>query len=485
MHPLPLVVLFGACTPVDPSGSEVSATAEATTSSQAAIVVERVSPGPVAAACVSRDDPDEAHLLEVTGDGPVDFRFSGLLPNTKYDCSVAMTDPPGPPSTVSFLTARAPSGITVADATSSPELAATGAYTVMNIKPECIADNVDNYLTVLDADGNNRFSYALPQGLNAAVEVAPDGPGRFLWGGGADGAVGAPEVVDVNDGPLWKLTVPDSDGIDWHHDVRRIADGRVLSVEQQLTDTGWRAFQLRLVDDAGVTSWLYDARDAVADGWLPAGDAERVDPHHLNWATAVDSGHGLVAYASLCYLRQIIAIDVTTSQPLWRFGAGGDFQLVDTHGHPLGDDEYPQCQHGLQMDGTHLFVYDNGEDRGYTRAVEYTLDTDTMVATETWSWVDDEPFVGIIHGGVEWLTPDHERVLVVEAGSDCAEGGRHSQIVEIDRRDDTVVQRLVLGDEHDWMYRAHRIDGCDLFANARFCPSLATRLDELRPALGL
>ena len=234
-----------------------------------------------------------------------------------------------------------------------------------------------------------------------------------------------------------------------------------------------------------MTSWYWDMQSAITSGWLPDLTTQDSDPYHLNWAQVVDSGSGPVAYASLCFLYQVVAVDVTTSEPLWKFGVGGDFTLVDTAGNPLPSSEFPQCEHGLQMDGTHLLMMDNGWDRGFTRAVEFTLDPKTKVATETWAWGDEAPYFTRYHGGTEWLTADHQRVLVAEAGNDCLADGRHTEVVEVDRGDDTVVHRLTLRDVHDWIYRAHRVDGCALFANAKYCPALAARVDELRPILGI
>jgi hypothetical protein len=259
----------------------------------------------------------------------------------------------------------------------------------------------------------------------------------------------------------------------------------VLSVED-VHDPGWAAFRLRLSDEDGTTSWLWDVRQATASGWLDAGSADEPDPHHLNWADVVETDRGLVAYGSLCFDFKVVAIDVESGEPLWRFGYGGDFTLVDAAGDALPEQEdFPQCQHGLQTDGTHLLLFDNGFDRGYTRAVEYTLDLDRMTAHKSWEWLD-EGFFERYHGGVDWLTPDHERVLVAEGNNDCgAVSDRHSQVVEVDRASGTEVHRLILRDIGQWLYRAHRVDGCEVFANAKYCPARADRLAALGPVLGL
>lgn len=483
-----VLLLLAACAgelgPGDPPDTPDvgTATADPTTFSEATVSMGLDTPATVAAACVRRDDPTEVHLLEAAGTSSVDFRFSGLLAATDYDCTVAAIEPPGPRARVGFRTWEPPFELASADAETDPALEMTGAYTVMNVRPECLGIE-QNYIAVLDPEGNNRWRYDLPTGMNIGVEVIPDGPNRFLWGGGKD-VVGAPAVVDVLDGQVWQLGSGAPSDIVYHHDVNRLDDGRVLSVEETYDD-GWEASQLRLVDESGETSWLWDTRDGVSEGWLEPGSAANDDPHHLNWADVVETDDGLVAYASLCYLYQIVAVDVATSRLLWKFGIGGDFSLVDPGGNPLGDGEYPECQHGVQMDGTHLLVYDNGQNRGFTRSVEYTLDTEAMVATKTWEWLD-EGYWEKYHGGMDWLTPDHERVLVAQGNNDCGDtSDRHSQIVEVERSTNTVVHRLVLRDISHWIYRAHRVDGCEVFANAKYCPALADRLEELAPLLDL
>jgi hypothetical protein len=455
---------------------EVSATALPTTISQARLSVSLSHPASVAAACVRRDASDEVHLLEGEGTETVELTFAGLLPATDYDCRVAPTSGPGEAVSASFRTPDPPEQLVTAEVERASGVEMTGTYTLMAVHPECSGQDL-TYLAVLDPEGQNRWRYDLPPGTNIGVEALLDGYNRILWGGGQSNQ-GAPAVVDITEGEVWKLSFPGDEALEFHHDGSRIEDGRVLSVEEVVVD-GWRAFQLRLSEEDGSTSWQWNATQAVQTGWLREGDEEDSDPHHLNWADVVDG----VAYGSLCYSELVVAISVESGEPLWKFGEDGDFVLVDPSGQPLPDDEFPQCQHGLQMDGTHLFVYDNGHEREHTRAVEYELDLTRMVATKTWEWGDDgfyEPY----HGGVDWLTPDHSRVLVAESANGCNGDVRHSQIVEVDRATDTVVHRLVLRDLGNWIYRAHRISGCDLFANTAHCAPLAERLEELRPILG-
>jgi hypothetical protein len=487
MRPLAVLALVAACNPArstpttptpgtPPAPVTLTVAVEVTSISQATLLVTSSAPASVAAACVRTDLPAEAHLLEAELSAGGELPFAGLAADTAYDCRVVPLDPVGPVVSVSFRTLVSPVRLASADVVRHATLEPTGGYTVMTVRPDC--EGRGSYVTVLDNDGEGRWRYELPPATNIGVEVTLDGPDRFLWGGGQDTS-GAATVVGVTEGVVWRLGYPGSEDVVYHHDVHRLHDGRVLSVEETRPD-GWAAFQLRLVDTPGETSWLWNAQQGVDEGWLDAGDADHVDPHHLNWADVVATEDGLVAYASLCYERMVVAIDVETNALQWRFGPGGDFDLVD--GPP---DDFPQCQHGLQTDGTHLLVYDNGQDRGYTRAVEYTLDAATGEARKTWDW-RDEGFFERYHGGVDWLDEAHQRVLVAEGNNACDPTTRHSQVVEVDReQDDAVVHRLVLRDVADWIYRAHRVDGCSLFANVRYCAPLAARLEELRPALAL
>jgi outer membrane protein assembly factor BamB len=469
--------------PANPgTGPEVlSVDAASVSPSAARVTIELSEPASVAAACVRRDRPTEVHLLEADGASSVELPFVGLVAATDYDCNVAPIGGSAPAATASFRTPDLPFEAASADVEGDPA-AATGAYTIANVRPECHGIE-RNYITVLDAEGNNRWHHELPPGLRLDVAVRPDGPNRVLWGGGKSPA-GAPTVTDVAEGDLWTLAFPGSEEAHFHHDAKRIADGRVLSLEES-DHPGWDAFQLRLSDEAGETTWFYDAADAVEDGWLREGGPDLTDPHHANWADVVDAGDGPVAYVSLCFAFQIVAIDATNGDPVWRFGHGGDFTLEDAAGQPLSTDEFPKCQHGVDTDGSTLLIYDNGFDRGFTRVVEFELDTERMVATKTWDWRDDG-FWEEYHGGAEWLTPDHQRVLVVEAHNACGDDAdRATQIVEVDRATDEAVHRLTLRDVGHWVYNAHRVDGCELFANAEACPAIAERVEELRPILGL
>ncbi|MEQ1501274.1 MAG: aryl-sulfate sulfotransferase [Myxococcota bacterium] len=446
-------------------------------------------PASLAVACTRRDDPTEVHLLESDEATSHTLKFVGLRGGTDYDCVAAPVCPTvdGAPATASFRTVDTPDSTASAFVQNEDGYTATGAYTLADIKPDCGGgDDERNYLVILDPNGEPRWRYDLPDGLNVGIEAEVDagstGSGSVLWAGG-ESTDGAPRLVDLFDGEVWKLAGPNGrDDIVYHHDGKRIFDGRILSVELNY-DPGWQAFQLRLVDQAsGDTTWLYDSTSAVEEGHLWPGSPDDEDPHHLNWADVVDTPSGPVAYGSLCYAYQIVSIDATTGAFRWRLGPGGDLDLRGQNGRPLGGDEFPQCQHGLQTDGESLLVYDNGWDRGYTRVVEYAIDEDARTATVAWEWTEADRYLELYHGGADWLTSDHQRILVTESNNDC-DVERHSQFVEVDRATGDVVQRMTLRRVSDFTYRSHRAGGCELFANAAWCPAVADRLAALDSVL--
>ena len=92
---------------------------------------------------------------------------------------------------------------------------------------------------------------------------------------------------------------------------------------------------------------------------------------------------GPKALVSLCQLQQLIRIDVATGSLDWTLGVDGDFALVDTEGTFLQDSDFPQCQHGPDLDGERILLMDNGRDRSESRGVELVLDESTWTATRT------------------------------------------------------------------------------------------------------
>ena len=313
--------------------------------------------------------------------------------------------------------------------------------------------------------------YDLPNGLDMAVEARPTPDGTIVWGGGATPG-GAPTEIDVDGVSLARIAFPGSDGVFFHHDGKRLDDGRTMTLETDEMVSGdhsWTGFRLRRFDLDGVQDWDWSSQQAVDAQSLPVADD---DAWHANWIDLVDG----VAYTSLCRSSELLAVDVATGAVRWRLGDGGDFGLVDADGLPLGADEWFQCQHGLEVVGDRVLVYDNGWERERSRVFELQLDTAAHTATRTWLW-EGPGWNENILGDVDYLPDDH--VLVDVAHSDCQSSSRGTTgvIWEVDRPTGDIVWSLGFTDPMVAGYRAERVEGC-WFPNAKWCDAVRERLPD-------
>jgi hypothetical protein len=448
---------------------------------RATVEVALTRPADVAVECTLASDPAEVHLVEGRGADRYAWELGGLLGGEDYDCEAAAVCPTalGPNAHATMTTPPTPSWVPTATPTFDADLRMTGIYTLTNAQPDCTGGpDRDQWLVLWDPLGRPRWVYALPPHLNMGIEARFHGDDLIVWGGG-DSPYGAPAEVDLFDGQRLKTVVPDADGAIFNHDGKMVPDGRMLT-NAATDEHPWASFRLDLVDPGtGEDQWTYRSDQAIDQGALsPDNPAGPADPWHLNWLDLV----GDTVVASLCHAREIVGIDVPSSRVGWKFGKAGDFALVDEDGHDLDWTWFPQCQHGLEYDGRSLLVYDNGTENGWSRAIEYDLDLEARIATRTWWWTEAGWYETSL-GDVDWLTADHRRVLVTEAHPECFSPSPDavSQILEVDRDTDDVVHRLVFDDPETSTYRAERIGGCDVFANAAYCQELADRRVLLEP----
>jgi len=366
-----------------------------------------------------------------------------------------------------------------------PVLGMTGHYTMFNTKAGGACAYAGGFAQLVDPDGRPRFWHDLPE-VNVGVEVRLHSDGTFTFGGGLS-PEGRPRILDIWDGETYASeSLADWPSSWFHHDGKRIADGRIVTLELHDTTVGgsvFEGFAVRAHDPVtGTTSWEYNSQQAVDAGELDYGSAAG-DVWHANWVDVVVENGVDKVYLSLCYYGWILKIDPVAGHIEWILGSGGDFSLVDAGGAPLDPFEFPQCEHGLEVSGNRVLVYDNGWYRGYTRASEYEVDPVSGVARLLWTWDDPEqPWYEGTLGDADYL--DNGRILVDKAHPSCWEGGGPNEIVEFDPLTGLVASRIEFADVDDSTYRAERLDGCEVFHNAKYCDTLADRLAELAPAFG-
>jgi hypothetical protein len=471
----------GACSPTDDAAVTTFTAVQGRMVNQVEVQVETAGDVPVAVRCTLDADPTEVHLLEDAGGTTHTFRFGGLLPSASYTCEAAATCPRSPtlPAPVRVATGAAPGGLAALDVEESPLLEVTGDYTLFNLDLQGGCGG-GGWLQLVDRQGRPRFWHPL-EGVNVGVEARYDGRGALVFGGGlAPG--GRPKVLDLWDGVVYDsgASLRDADEVWFHHDGKQLADGRILTLELETTraaDFDFEGFRVRLHDPRtqGVV-WSYSSQQAVDRGELPVRSGG--DEWHANWVDVVVEDGRDVLYVSLCYYGWVLKIDPVAGVVEWVLGAGGDFALVDHGGRPLGDDEFSQCQHGLEVAGDRVLFYDNGWYRGRSRASEYEVDPESRIARLVWTWEDD--WFESTLGDADWLPGG--RVLVTKAHPSCWSYGAPSEIVELDPLTGIAASRLSFADPDAAIYRAERIDGCALFADTSTCPALAERLAELAPA---
>jgi hypothetical protein len=347
-----------------------------------------------------------------------------------------------------------------------------------------------SYLLLYDGDGVPRWWYRMPAGLFVDVEALyhPE-DGAIVWGGGGD-RDGAARIVDLWEGdryvsPSWPRSL-------YHHDAKRLRDGRLLTLEATTDASGsavWSGFAIRAHDPtSGVVSLELASQRYVDEGWLRRGGTwwGDFDPYHANWIEHLDDPvGGDVVYVSLCNDRSIMSLDAATGDVRWKLEDGAGWTMLDPTGAPAPAwFAAPQCQHGLEVLERDLFlVYDNGQDRAFSQVTQLRVDAEAKTATVEWQWTEPGWKESTL-GDVDDL--GNGRVLVTQAHPECWSDspGDRSAIVEVDRATGLVASRLEFPDPGHVTYRAERYDGCALFGNLTACPELLPRANELGEIVG-
>lgn len=423
-------------------------------------------PAAIAIRCTHDAQPSEVHLVEST-DPALEhvLRVQGLVADTDYSCVVAPVDvADAAPSQGDFSTAALPDTLPTATAVTSGEPGA--AYTLMPHQRLALEETTIR-LVLTDNDGAVRWYYPLPIEGYADMGAEYWGDGLFLWGGvSASGeGDGVPRLVDVSHVEQYRAAYPGADEGRYHHMTETQHDGTVVTLIESEASVGgvdYYGFEIHRVDVVDDRlAWTWNLQQALDAGSVEVGDA--------NWAgVMVEDDGSETMVVSVCHGEAVIGIDVATDEVVWSLAEWGDLDL--TAG------EYPIIQHGLDIDGQHILLYDNGA-VPTTRAVEYAIDAKAGTATQTWSWTEDGLHEDWGWGDVDYLGADH--VVITKGHVPRWSGEDRSEVIAVDRGDDSVVWRLTFTEETDAVYSADRIGGCDLFAETSRCPDLAARLDSL------
>jgi hypothetical protein len=431
---------------------------------------------PVVVVCTSPDDAAE-HFVFRPSAAAVEQRIDvfGLLADTAYVCTATASDPAGfATSAVSFATGSLPD--TVPTVALDEDDGENQGYIAYN-------HSLPTGYVVLDRDARVRWfdNPAADANADLGVELAwqPDLQ-QFLTCGGN---FLVPHLTNLFGQQSWSAPRPVDSSLTFHHDCARLPDGSVLALEAAdatLNGVGVNGTSINEYTVDGALAWQWTTQQGIDQGRLSAvhyGPGIDMDPWHANSVAWLDDSEGPAVFLSHYGQGDVLRIDRTTGQISWILsGVGGDFALVDVDGNAIDARGWFDGQHGLdwqmETDGLHALIYDNGRSAGQSRVLELRIDPVARVATELWTFTEPQWFTPI-WGDADWL-PDG-RVLVAKghcAACDRVDPDERSEILVLDPAAGVVTWRVRFEASTNAIYRAEQIDGCDLFANSRFCPEL-------------
>jgi|GEM_PF-3786768 len=449
-----------------PDVTEVKITDNADMVLEKVFTVSLSEPAPLAIRCVRDDLDSEVHLVESTDEATEHvLHVQGLVADTSYTCDVAPIADRATPSQGAFETDSLPDEIPSATAVSNGEPGA--AYTFVPHQLLATGETTIR-LVLMDNEGEVRWYYPLPIEGYADMGAEYWGDGLFLWGGvsGSSAGEGVPHLVDVSHNQYYRADYENASDAYFHHMTEKQYDGTVVTLVEAdaVSDGRWYyGFEVHQVDvDQDELVWSWGLQEGLDNGGPEVGDA--------NWAgIMVDEAGQETMVISVCEGQGVVGVDMTTREVAWSLAGGwGSLELTE------GD--FPRIQHGLDIDGDRILLYDNGA-VPTTRAVEYEIDAASGTATQTWSWTEDGFQEDWGWGDVDYL--GDSRVVITKGHLPDWGGDGPSEVIEVDKSDGTVVWRLSFTDELDAIYSADRIEGCALFSETSRCSALADRLDEL------
>ncbi len=466
-----ITALWGAPSPTQPLGLDL----EVALSSRASLAV----------ACTNTSDPEDVLFWEFPAASYFEQSLYGFVDATTYSCAIAPTCPraTAAPSLLVHTTPAMGSDIGRPYVTHNPTRPTTGpAFLGINHWRYCDGAGPQR-LIVYDIDGRIRWVYEdIPSWINMGIQFEYFGSGLFAWGGG-EAVDAAPRLVGVDGVEQYRTLFPGARDLIFHHDGRRLDDGRILTLTHATNYDGagnaWTGFGVQIHTPGGGLDWSYDSQNAVDLGLLPTGSG---DVYHANWVDheIMPDGSERV-YVSLCYLYQVLAIDVASGDAQFVIGRNGSFDLQTPGGAPLSGAEFSQCQHGLEVEGNRILYYDNGWERGYSRASEIEFDEATRTAKLLWTWRDDPWYEGAL-GDADRIAGG--TVMVTQAHTDCwGSYGDESAVVEFDPATGEQIWRFEFTHVNDNTYRSERMEACDVFPVTAYCDDAAARYAELADVL--
>ena len=354
-----------------------------------------------------------------------------LRSETTYAVALQVGDaapPTGAPDGV-FATGTLPSGFPPLQTTVSAGPSSEPGITLVTIIATR-TDATEHFLAALDGEGHVIWYEQLAGG---GLGLKLDGDGRILSTEGTARAIRIDPLAGTK--TVW---LAEDLGVDTiHHEVRPTDGGGFTAfASEHVVSPGWwetddgESLTFNIIsdiiasfDETGQMTWSWSLLDHVdplahhteAMHW-PFWNMPPYD--HLDAPKDWSHGNALLPtetgwLASFRNLDWLIQLDAGTGDIDYIFGPYGDFALA-----PGG--LWFSRQHAPHvLENGNILLYDNGNNRtgtllspqGYSRVVEYSLDFDTMTATEEWAWTGGgEQFLSPVVGDVDPLPNGHHLI---------------------------------------------------------------------------
>ncbi len=441
--------------------------------------------------CTADDDPTEQHLGESVESGQTHgFRVFGLAPERAYTCTVRSDCVDGAEGTASWTTPALPEDVSSFTVTEGAH-ERWGSYTLFpEIEPCEDYDTTNLHALVVDPVGTVRWLYEIPDPIvSSDVDVRYLGDGWIhIVGGWGTFDTRAPHrgmfrTVDLGNQVIHHRDAPDL-GEGFNHHSERLETGEFVTHTYALHGSGLNYAVGMTVEvwdpETETITWSWDSEETwETGGGVQTQGAEIWASNSLTWT---DDALGPALYVNVVTVDSIWRIDRDTKQVTHIIGHGQGWQLQDAAGQPMEKHDWFYFQHDPEFtaEGS-VLLHDNGQgrpgDADYSRVVEFDIDWDNQILTEVWSWTEADWYNPYL-GDADRLANDN--VLVATGHVWCASGRDDaSSVMEIEPTTGELAWRMDWDNPDYAVYRAERLDGCEIFQNAATCPEVADRIAAL------
>jgi hypothetical protein len=315
----------------------------------------------------------------------------GMRPDTRYSLRAVELDPDTGEelagAETSYDTGAPPFADLITELTEYDPARLQPGWTLTNITVDTVFS--PSYAVALDEEAQVvwYWGFGLDEGrIDIEITALDD---RVLIGAGVPSGR-RPLEVGWDGSVLWEgpeqveLTEFLTPG-EMHHRFDKLSDGRYMALSYQVReadgpDQGYD--RVEVLDADGTATWTWDSIDH-----LPT-------PEDYVWGNAVLLEEEADAfYFNSRNFNALYRLDRESGDILWTFGEGADFAPDPDAAYPFQTQAHaPE----FQSDGS-LLIYDNGGmERGWSRVVEFALDTDAMTSQIVWEYpgdiADDEWF---------------------------------------------------------------------------------------------